>query len=87
MEVNSLTPPVIRHAIKFNLHPDAIKFHFSDEETGCTVASQYVVSIRRRWNYENNCAAIICYVSTGELFSRAVMYYQLFIPNAVSFRF
>lgn len=42
-----------------------IKPQFSDEETGCTIANQYVISIRRRWNYENNCAAIICYVSTG----------------------
>jgi len=25
----------------------------------------YTISIRRRWNYENNCAAIVCYVSTG----------------------
>lgn len=23
------------------------------------------MSSRRRWNYENNCAAIVCYVSTG----------------------
>lgn len=25
----------------------------------------YTISSRRRWNYENNCAAIVCYVSTG----------------------
>lgn len=36
----------------------------SDEETGCSVGD-YTVSSRRRWNYENNCAAIVCYVSTG----------------------
>lgn len=36
----------------------------SDEETGCSV-SDYTVLSRRRWNYENNCAAIVCYVSTG----------------------
>uniref|UniRef100_A0A1A9ZLS4 Diphthine--ammonia ligase n=1 Tax=Glossina pallidipes TaxID=7398 RepID=A0A1A9ZLS4_GLOPL len=37
---------------------------FEYEETGCSI-SDYTISIRRRWNYENNCAAIICYVSTG----------------------
>lgn len=37
---------------------------FADEETGCSIGD-YSVSIRRRWNYENNCAAIVCYVSTG----------------------
>lgn len=36
----------------------------SDEETGCSVGD-YTISSRRRWNYENNCAAIVCYVSTG----------------------
>lgn len=35
-----------------------------DEETGCSVGD-YTISSRRRWNYENNCAAIICYASTG----------------------
>lgn len=35
-----------------------------DEETGCSVGD-YRVSSRRRWNYENNCASIVCYVSTG----------------------
>ncbi|KAH8289527.1 hypothetical protein KR054_006852 [Drosophila jambulina] len=37
---------------------------FDYEETGCSV-SDYTIAIRRRWNYENNCAAIVCYVSTG----------------------
>ncbi|XP_043066077.1 uncharacterized protein [Drosophila bipectinata] len=37
---------------------------FDYEETGCSVGD-YTISIRRRWNYENNCAAIVCYVSTG----------------------
>ncbi|XP_037939753.1 uncharacterized protein LOC119672709 [Teleopsis dalmanni] len=37
---------------------------FDYEETGCSV-NDYTISIRRRWNYENNCAAIVCYVSTG----------------------
>lgn len=37
---------------------------FLDEETGCSI-SDYTISLRRRWNYENNCAATVCYVSTG----------------------
>lgn len=37
---------------------------FLDEETGCAVGDFTVLS-RRRWDYENNCAAIICYASTG----------------------
>ncbi|KAH8235822.1 hypothetical protein KR032_008157 [Drosophila birchii] len=37
---------------------------FDYEETGCSVGD-YTIAIRRRWNYENNCAAIVCYVSTG----------------------
>lgn len=37
---------------------------FPDEETGCSVGDYNVFS-RRRWNYESNCAAIVCYVSTG----------------------
>lgn len=44
----------LSHFFAFNL----------DEETGCTVGD-YTISSRRRWNYENNCAAIVCYVSTG----------------------
>lgn len=39
---------------------------FEYEETGCSINNQYVLSLRRRWNYENNCAAVICYVSTGQ---------------------
>lgn len=39
-------------------------FFVSDEETGCSV-DRYNVFSRRRWNYESNCAAIVCYVSTG----------------------
>lgn len=51
----------------FNLSNDCVwvfGLAFSDEETGCSVGN-YTVSSRRRWNYENNCAAIVCYVSTG----------------------
>lgn len=37
---------------------------FDYEETGCSIGD-YSISIRRRWNYENNCASVVCYVSTG----------------------
>ncbi|KAJ9584323.1 hypothetical protein L9F63_021323 [Diploptera punctata] len=37
---------------------------FEYEETGCCVGD-FRVSIRRRWNYENNVSAIVCYVSIG----------------------
>lgn len=37
---------------------------FEYEETGCVVGDNRV-SIRRRWNYDNTVAAIVCYVSTG----------------------
>uniref|UniRef100_A0A0K8TRG8 Diphthine--ammonia ligase n=1 Tax=Tabanus bromius TaxID=304241 RepID=A0A0K8TRG8_TABBR len=37
---------------------------FDYEETGCSIGD-FTVAIRRRWNYENNCAAIVCCVSTG----------------------
>lgn len=40
---------------------------FIDEETGCCV-DNYRVSIRRRWNYENNVAAIVTYISSGNYF-------------------
>lgn len=37
---------------------------FDYEETGCSIGD-YSISIRRRWNYENNCASVVCYVTTG----------------------
>uniref|UniRef100_A0A8D8D918 Diphthine--ammonia ligase n=1 Tax=Culex pipiens TaxID=7175 RepID=A0A8D8D918_CULPI len=37
---------------------------FDYEETGCSIGD-YSISIRRRWNYENNCASVVCYISTG----------------------
>jgi hypothetical protein len=40
-------------------------FLISDEETGCCI-NGFRVSIRRRWNYENNVSAVVCYVSTGK---------------------
>ncbi|GLH09585.1 Uncharacterized protein GBIM_14654 [Gryllus bimaculatus] len=42
---------------------------FEYEETGCCIGD-FRVSIRRRWNYENNVSAVVCYVSsvgTGSL--------------------
>lgn len=36
----------------------------TDEETGKCVGN-FKVAIRRRWNYENNVSAIVCYMSTG----------------------
>ncbi|XP_058825900.1 uncharacterized protein LOC131685896 [Topomyia yanbarensis] len=36
---------------------------FDYEETGCSIGD-YTISIRRRWNHENNCSAVVCYVST-----------------------
>lgn len=38
--------------------------YFLDEETGKCVDS-YSISIYRRWNYENNIAAIVCHVENG----------------------
>ncbi|XP_067011966.1 uncharacterized protein [Anabrus simplex] len=37
---------------------------FEYEETGCCIGN-FRVSIRRRWNYENNVSAVVCYVSAG----------------------
>lgn len=36
---------------------------FNYEETGCSI-DDFTVSIRRRWNFENNVSSIVCYVST-----------------------
>lgn len=36
--------------------------NFNYEETGCSVG-EYTVFSRRRWSFESNCAAIVCYVS------------------------
>lgn len=38
---------------------------FLDEETGKCV-DDYTISIRRRWNYENNVAAIVCHLAHTE---------------------
>lgn len=60
-------PPVRRHtflAASITHRWFLFGFAVSDEETGCSVGD-YTVQSRRRWNYENNCAAIVCYVSTG----------------------
>jgi len=37
---------------------------FDYEETGCVVGNNRI-SLRRRWNYENNVSAVVCYVSSG----------------------
>lgn len=39
--------------------------YFLDEETGKCV-DDYTISIRRRWNYENVVAAIVCHLSHAE---------------------
>lgn len=39
----------------------------ADEETGKCVGN-FRIAIRRRWNYENNVSAIVCYMSTGKFF-------------------
>ncbi|XP_014218144.1 diphthine--ammonia ligase [Copidosoma floridanum] len=43
-------------------HRDNNRFEY--EETGKCVGN-FKVAIRRRWNYENNVSAIVCYLSTG----------------------
>ncbi|XP_024937006.1 diphthine--ammonia ligase [Cephus cinctus] len=43
-------------------HRDNNRFEY--EETGRCVGN-FKVAIRRRWNYENNVSAIVCYLSTG----------------------
>lgn len=45
----------------------------TDEETGKCVGN-FKVAIRRRWNYENNVSAIVCYLSTGKLFLFLIFY-------------
>lgn len=42
-------------------------YFITDEETGKCVGN-FKVAIRRRWNYENNVSAIVCYMSTGTYF-------------------
>lgn len=53
-----------------------------DEETGQCVEN-FSISIRRRWNYENNVAAIVCHVAytdpciadlSGPLFNEVLTY-------------
>ncbi|PSN32554.1 hypothetical protein C0J52_21699 [Blattella germanica] len=56
---------------------------FEYEETGCCV-SGFRVSIRRRWNYENNVSAVVCYVSTGPGNSSTVLLEEGKEPNSPS---
>lgn len=55
-------------------------FFFLDEETGKRVDG-YSISIYRRWNYENDIAAVVCYVSNEteleleeQIFNESVAY-------------
>lgn len=50
-----------------------------DEETGCTLEN-LTISIRRRWNYENNTAAIVCNVSSAKDWNR----YYTFMRRSIS---
>ncbi|XP_044020531.1 diphthine--ammonia ligase isoform X2 [Aphidius gifuensis] len=43
-------------------HRDNNRFEY--EETGRCI-SNFKVAIRRRWNYENDVSAVVCYLSTG----------------------
>ncbi|PNF17010.1 Diphthine--ammonia ligase [Cryptotermes secundus] len=59
---------------------------FEYEETGCCI-NGFRVSIRRRWNYENNVSAVVCYVSTATSNSGTVMIEEgkeYFSPNQLS---
>lgn len=56
--------PKSKKKINSKFQNKILNFFVSDEETGCSIGD-FTVSSRRRWNYENNCAAIVCYVSTG----------------------
>lgn len=38
-----------------------IRFHL-DAETGCSIG-EFTVSLKKRWNYESDCAAAICSVA------------------------
>ncbi|XP_055380431.1 uncharacterized protein LOC129611354 [Condylostylus longicornis] len=60
-----VVPALPREAlVEWQVWAHAHNDRFEYEETGCSIG-EYTISIRRRWNYENNCAAIVCYVSTG----------------------
>lgn len=54
---------------------------FEYEETGCVVGDNRV-SIRRRWNYDNTVAAIVCYVSTGTC--NFILFIVLFVIQSFS---
>ncbi|XP_029045624.1 diphthine--ammonia ligase isoform X3 [Osmia bicornis bicornis] len=52
-----------------------------DEETGKCVGN-FKVAIRRRWNYENNVSAIVCYMSTGSSNSTGNLATETSLPSA-----
>lgn len=58
-------PQLPRQAlVEWQVWAHAHNDNFDYEETGCSVG-EFTVFSRRRWNYESNCAAIVCYVTTG----------------------
>lgn len=58
-------PQLPRQAlVEWQVWAHAHNDNFDYEETGCSIA-EFTVFSRRRWNYESNCAAIVCYVTTG----------------------
>lgn len=61
-----IVPELPRHAlVEWQVWAHTHNDTFDYEETGCSV-DDYMISIRRRWNFENNVAAIVCYASTSK---------------------
>ncbi|XP_026675302.1 diphthine--ammonia ligase isoform X2 [Ceratina calcarata] len=59
-------------------HRDNNRFEY--EETGKCVGN-FKVAIRRRWNYENNVSAIVCYMSTGSSNSTGNLATETSLPS------
>ncbi|KAL0101093.1 hypothetical protein PUN28_018744 [Cardiocondyla obscurior] len=59
-------------------HRDNNRFEY--EETGKCVAN-FRIAIRRRWNYENNVSAIVCYMSTGSSNSTGNLTTEASLPS------
>jgi len=59
-------------------HRDNNRFEY--EETGKCVAN-FRIAIRRRWNYENNFSAIVCYMSTGSSNSTGNLTTEASLPS------
>lgn len=60
-------------------HRDNNRFEY--EETGKCVGN-FKVAIRRRWNYENNVSAIVCYMSTGSSNSTGNLATEASLPSS-----